>query len=78
MSTGSGHHTVHIEIHRVIPPVKPDTVYRGTSDQGTPRQDIEIMNITVRTDGMDSASLDKAINKAIKHIEAERPNPEGK
>ncbi len=77
----SGHTTVHIEIHRVSDdPVAGQSVCR-CSDRSrcshakpqTTRRDTEVMNITVRAEGADSAALENAINKAVKHIDAERP-----
>ncbi len=71
----SSHTTVHIEIHRVtnIPAVP--SRYANSND-GTPakREDVQVVNLTARVDGVTDAALEAAINKAIRHLECERPD----
>lgn len=70
------HTTVHIEIHRVTNAPAQEATYRhGSSVPAAPakREDVEVVNLTARVDGTTQADLDKAINKAIRHLECERP-----
>lgn len=69
----STHTTVHLEIHRVThTPAKPG---QYANQPGTPasREDVEVVNLTARVDGVTDADLIQAINKAVRHLECERP-----
>ncbi len=70
------HTTVHIEIHRVINAPAQEATYRhGKSVPAAPakREDVEVVNLTARVDGVNSAALESAINKAVAHLNCERP-----
>jgi len=81
------HFTVHIEIHKVgNEPTKPGTTTTcrclptQTCHHAKPelkRVDTQVMNVTARVDGGTMRDLDNAINKAIKHLECERPDGVG-
>lgn len=69
----SSHTTVHIEIHRVTnTPAKPGAY---ANQPGTPavREDVEVVNLTARVDGVDTDALKDAIDKAVRHLDCERP-----
>lgn len=78
------HTTVHIEIHRVSSePVGNTLTCRcmGPCNHAKPqtkREDVEVVNLTARVDGVTDAALDQAINKATSHLECERPVTDNK
>jgi len=75
------HYTVLVSIHKVTAEqTKPGTTVRcrcmGPCDHAKPelkRVDGRVVNVETRVDGSDMAALDLAINKAIKHLDCERP-----
>jgi hypothetical protein len=70
----SSHTTVHIEIHRVTTVSAKEPTYRNSNDRSpAKREDVQVVNLTARVEGVTEAALDRAINKAVAHLECERP-----
>lgn len=73
------HHTVHVEIHRVSDEAKPGTSPKcrcmqpcNHAQPETRRTDTQIVNLTTRVDGVTTEDLNRAIDKAVTHLNAER------
>lgn len=78
----SNHYTVLVSIHKVTnEPSKPGTTptcrCMGPCNHAKPemkRVDGRVVNIEARVEGSTLADLDRAIKKAMKHLECERPD----
>lgn len=73
------HFTVHIEIHRVTQEASTVQCRCPSSNRCShvrpepKRVDSQVVNVTTRVNGSSDADLDKAITKAVTHLDAERP-----
>ncbi len=72
------HHTVVIEIHRVsdkpAQSIVPTTRHlHPVTDTPTKPEKVEMCRVVARVEGDTQEALDKAINKAIAHLNCERP-----
>lgn len=72
-STGVTHTTVRVSIHRVTH--TPAVAGRYANDSGTPatKTEVEVVGLTTRVDGVTDADLNRAIDKAVAHLDCERP-----
>ncbi len=76
------HYTVLVSIHKVTneatkPGTTPTCRCMGACNHAKPetkRVDGRVVNIEARVEGSSLADLDRAIKKAMKHLECERPD----